>query len=208
MLAQNTDSLVSRNPEEFLLLREMHHRFANTFMVLASTLRRDLAIYSPEYQHSLARYEARMTAFGNLHKLLIVGATSELISVQGYVERLCKALAGAFLEPLGVRTEVVCDTGELPAMRCELIGLVIAELVTNAAKHAFHNHDEGLVCVELFRRTNSWICIVSDNGYAPSVALPGIGSKIIRGLVRSFGGNLSRRSGNDGTTVVVGCPIS
>jgi two-component sensor histidine kinase len=208
MLSLNTDSLVPRNPEEFLLLRETHHRLANTFMVLASALRRDLAICPPDCQHSLVRYEARMIAFGDLHKSLIVGATSEPISVQAYVEHLCKALADALLEPLGVRAKVVCDAGELPAARCELIGLVIAELVTNAAKHAFRNRDQGLVRVEFFKKTDSWLCIVSDNGEAPDKALSGVGSKIIQALVRRLGGNLSRRSGGNGTTVAVSFPIA
>jgi two-component sensor histidine kinase len=207
MLSQDTESLVAQKPEEFLLLREMHHRLANTFTVLTSALR-DLAVHSPAYQHSLARYEARIIAFGNLHKSLIIGATSEPISVQAYVEKLCKALADALLQPLGVRTEVVCDAGELPAMRCELVGLVITELVTNAAKHAFRNRDKGLVRVEVLKKADSWLSIVSDNGDAPGVPFSGVGSKIISRLVQTLGGTLRKCSTNNGTTVIVSFPIS
>jgi two-component sensor histidine kinase len=207
MLSPNTNSLISQNPGELLLLREMHHRLANTFTVLTSALR-DLAIYSPEYQGSLARYEARIIALANLHRSLIVSANNAPVSFQVHVEHLCKALADAMLGPLNVRTEVVCDAGELPAVRCELLGLIIAELVTNAAKHAFSNRDNGLVRVECLKETDSWLCIVSDNGDAVSGTSSGFGSEIIHELVRILGGNLSRWSGIIGTTVVVSCPIS
>jgi two-component sensor histidine kinase len=137
------DRLVLCATDEFLLLREMHHRFANTLTVLTSVLRRELALSaSPELRDSLARCEARIVAFGNLHRCLVVGAANDWISVQYYIEHLCEALSEALLKPLGVRCEVFADAGEFPGERCERLGLVITELVTNAAKHAFHGRNE------------------------------------------------------------------
>ena len=80
---------------------------------------------------------------------------------------------------------------------CERLGLVIAELVTNAAKHAFHGRDDGLVRVELINRINSWVCIVSDNGIGTVMAPLGVGSKILERLVGALDGTLS-----DGPDVV------
>jgi len=54
------------------------------------------------------------------------------------------------------------DAVELPVEQCELLGLVIAELLMNAAKHAFHGRNDGLVRVELFNRPDSWVCVGSD----------------------------------------------
>jgi two-component sensor histidine kinase len=200
------DDFAVTKAEEFLLLREMHHRFANTFMVLTGVLRRDIAVSgSPELLESLARYEARIAAFGNLHRSLMVGAGSGWISVQGYIEGLCNALSEAILKPLGVRCVVIADTGEFPSERCERLGLVIAELVMNAAKHAFHERDDGLVQVEFINRIDSWTCIVSDDGDGTRIASPGAGSEIIKQLVLALGGNVSRKSGRNGTSVVVTC---
>jgi two-component sensor histidine kinase len=199
---------VLHETDEFVLLREMHHRLVNTLTVLTSVLWHEFAQYeSPELRTSLARCEARIVAFGNLHRDLVVGAEHDWISVQNYIEHLCEALSDAVLQPLGIRCEVFADAVEFPTERCELLGLVIAELVTNAAKHAFHGRSGGLVRVALFNRNDSWVCVISDNGVGAEKASMGIGSKILEHLVRALGGNLARRSGRHGTSVTVSCQI-
>jgi two-component sensor histidine kinase len=209
LTAPRLDSLMQRQTDEFLLLREMHHRFGNTLTVLASVLRSEFAqSASPQLQKSIARCEARIVALGNLHRSLMVGAASDWISVQCYVVHLCKALSEAVLKPLGVRCEVVADAGEFPSERCERLGLVITELVMNTAKHAFHERNDGLVRIELINRSNSLVCVVSDNGKGTDMAPPGVGSKILMQLVRSLGGCLVRKSGHNGTSVIVTCPRS
>jgi len=144
-----------------------------------------------------------MIAFGELHRSLLVGARSDWISVPYYVEHLCKALSDALLEPRGVTFEVHVDAGELRSEQCELFGLVIAELVTNAAKHAFCDGVDGIVRVELVRQAHGWLCVVSDNGDGAGAVLPGIGSKIIEQLVQTMGGRIARRSSASGTSIAV-----
>jgi two-component sensor histidine kinase len=206
--APRTDRLVLRESDEFLLLREMHHRLANTLTVLTSMLRREFALSaSPGLRDSLARCEARIVAFGNLHRSLLVGAANDWISVQYYIGHLCGALSEALLKPLGIRCEVSVDAGEFPGERCERLGLVIAELVTNSAKHAFHGRNDRLVRVELINRVDSWVCVVSDNGVGTGIASLGAGSKILKQLVGALGGNLVRKSGRNGTSVIVTCQM-
>jgi two-component sensor histidine kinase len=202
------DGLMLRETDEFLLLREMHHRLANTLTVLASVLQREFAqSASAELRDSLARCEARIIAFSILHRSLVVGTANDWVSVQHYVEHLCQALSEALLEPLGIRCEVSADACELPSERCERLGLVITELVTNAAKHAFHGRDDGLVRVELINRIDSWVCIVSDNGVGTAMAPFGVGSKILKQLVGALSGTIVRKSGRSGTSVVVTCQM-
>jgi two-component sensor histidine kinase len=202
--APQTDRLVLCQSDEFLLLREMHHRIANTLTVLTSVLWHEFTqSESPDLRTFLARCEARIVAFGKLHRALVVGAAHDWISVQNYIEHLCEALSEALLKPLGVRCEVFADAVELPSERCELLGLVIAELVTNAAKHAFHRRSGGSVQVALFNKNDSWVCVVSDNGVGTATASLGVGSKILKQLVRALGGTFVRRSGRSGTSVIV-----
>ncbi|HEX4160373.1 MAG TPA: sensor histidine kinase [Rhizomicrobium sp.] len=205
-LPASQPDLVETEPNEFLLLRETHHRFANTLTVLMSMLRQEFAP-TPALRESISRCEARIAAFGNLHRCLVVGAADEWISAQGYIEHLCGALSDALLRPLGVRCEVVADEGEVPRGRCEQLGLIITELVTNAAKHAFRGRNDGLVRVELINRSDCWVCTVSDNGVGAGAASAGTGSKILEQLVRALGGNLIRKSGRFGTSITVACHI-
>jgi len=159
--------------------------------VLTSMLRRELTPFaSPELRASLDRYETRMAAFSDLHRALTVGAVTELISVRSYIEHLCRTLSEALLEPLGIRCEVHADAGEAAGERCERLGLIIVELVMNAAKYAFQGRNDRLVRIELCERDDSWVCIVSDNGAGTAKASLGVGSKIIKQLVQSMGGDL------------------
>jgi two-component sensor histidine kinase len=200
------DGAIPLGASEFLLLREMNHRFANTLAVLTGVLRRDFNVSaSSSLQESLTRFESRIVAFGNLHRFLMVGAAGDRTSVDCYVENLCKALSAAILGPLGVRCEVSADAGDLPCERCELLGLVIAELVVNAAKHAFDERVDCRIRVEFVRKLDSWLCVVSDNGDGSNVGSPGAGSGIVNQLVRALGGTFATRSGRNGTTAVVSC---
>jgi two-component sensor histidine kinase len=200
------DRLVPRRSDEFFLLREMHHRFANTLMVLMSMLHDEFGL-TPALRDSLNRCEARVLAFAKLHRSLVIGAANRHISVQSYIEALCEALSGALLKPRGIRCDVFADEGELPCQRCEQLGLVIAELVTNAAKHGFHERNKGLVRVELLNKIDSWVCIVSDNGAGASMTSAGVGSEILEQLIQALGGKLVRRTGRYGTSVTVSCKM-
>jgi two-component sensor histidine kinase len=202
---ENADRLRLCDSDEFPLLREMHHRFANTLTMLMSMLEHEFAP-TPALRDRLNRCQARMVAFANLHRCLVIGGANEWISVQDYIQHLCEALSDALLKPLGIRCRGFVDAGELSRERCEQLGLVITELVTNAAKHAFRWRNEGLVRVELVNKSGSWSCIVSDNGVGAETASVGVGSKVLAHLVRALDGNLVRTSGCDGTSVAVSFP--
>ena len=192
--------------DRFLLLREMHHRFANSFAILTGMLRREFGVSMlSKLGKSVDRFEARAAAFGALHRFLTIGAETGWISAQSYIERLCAALAEATLDPLGVRCEVSADAALLPAECCELLGLVIAELVTNSAKHGFRGRDGGLVRIEFLGTAESWTCVVSDNGAGNSLPSIGVGSRILAGLVRALGAELVSKSGPKGTSSAVRC---
>ncbi len=192
--------------ERFFLLREMHHRLANSFTALTAMMRRELRwSTSSNLDESLDRCEARFVAFADLHRFLTVGAGTGWISAQSYVEQLGKALAEALLKPQGLRCEVSADATFLPSEYCELLGLVITELVTNSAKHAFRGRGDGAVRIEFVTAQDTWDCIVSDNGVGAQANSSGVGSKILATLLRALGAALVSESGPRGTTSVVHC---
>jgi two-component sensor histidine kinase len=198
------ERLAHREARESLLLREMHHRMAVTLTLLVGVLWDEFRSNTmPGIRESLARCEARIVAFSRLHRFLLVGAYEGPIAVQKYVDSLCHALSEAVLKPLGVHCEVFVNASFLPAEVCERLGLVIAELVTNAARHAFIGRKDKVVRVELSGTSSSWHCIVSDNGSGVKASAPGVGSRVLEELIRPLGGRLAATSGPDGTSVAV-----
>ena len=153
------------------------------------------------------RLERRIVAFGRLYQLLSDNDDLTQISVETFFENLCGALSEAVLEPAGVRCEAVIESGALPAWQCHRLALMLTELVTNAAKHAFPSKNGALIRIEMVNRDGSWFCTVADNGVGATGPLQGAGSRILEGLARSLGARLHGEAGHGGTCVSIVMPL-
>jgi two-component sensor histidine kinase len=189
-----------------LFLRETHHRMKNTLTLLGAWLRADLmSTASVDLPMAIDGFERRIVAFGRLYDLLSNDSDRGYTSVGDYVGSLSRALAVAILEPKGIRCEATIGDGFLESKRCERLGLIIVELVTNAAKHAFPNRQPGLMRIEAFYRDGFWHCTVKDSGVGARGAR-GVGARIVEDLARSIGGHAVTDLVCDGTTITVVVP--
>jgi len=190
-----------------LLLREAYHRTKNTLALLGAWLRLDLAsAESANFPEAVDQFERRILGFCKLYDLLSNGPEDDVTSVVDYVERLCGALTAAILEPTGLRCEWAIQHGVLASNKCQRLGLIIAELVTSAAKHAFPDHKAGSIRVEAWYLDGFWNCTVEDNGIGMTNSFQGSGGRIVEGLVKSIRGHTVLQSGHDGTRVRVVVP--
>src|SRR5689334_8196202 len=94
----------------------------------------------------------------------------------------------------------------LEAERCWRIGLIVYELIINAAWHAFPRGD-GEVRLELLRTGPFVECRVSDNGSSPPKIRPGYGLKIVDELARSLDGRFEQSLGPRGSRSTVIFPL-
>jgi two-component sensor histidine kinase len=190
-----------------LVNREAHHRMKNTLMLLAASVRRDFKRGNTTELSAVAgRFERRIVAFGELYHLLSGGEDDEAISVASLFEPLCEALSEAILEPAAIRCEASIEDGKLFAAQGHRLGLIVSELVTNAAKHAFPDGEGGLIRVDAFNRDGCWCFTVTDNGCGTTGSLQGTGGRILEGLARSIGAQLHCQSGQCGTRVTIMLP--
>ena len=190
-----------------LFLRETHHRMKNTLTLLGAWLRADFkSTASVDLPAAIDGFEGRIVAFGRLYDLLSNGSDRRYTSIGDYVGSLSRALAVAILEPKGIRCEAAVGYGFLETKRCERLGLIIAELVTNAAKHAFPKQQPGLIRIEAFYRDGFWHCTVKDSGVGTCGARRGVGERIVGDLAQSIGGHVVTESCSDGTAVTVVVP--
>ena len=83
--------------------------------------------------------------------------------------------------------------------------MIVYELVTNAAQHAFGNSN-GQVRVELSRSGKLVECRVVDNGSAPTSVRRGRGLRIVDELVRGLDGRLDQRFGPRGSFSILTFP--
>lgn len=189
-----------------LFLRETHHRMKNMLTLLGAWLRADfMSTASVDLPKAIDRFERRILAFGRLYDLLSKHSDRRYTSVGDYIGSLTLALAAAILEPRGIRCEATIGDGFLESKRCERLGLIIVELVTNAAKHAFPNRQPGLIRIEAFYGDGFWHCTVEDNGVGARGAR-GAGGRIVEDLARSIGGHAVTDLESEGTAITVVVP--
>lgn len=190
-----------------LVLRETHHRMKNTLTLLGATVRRDFMRGGAKgLPGAIDRFERRLVAFGRLYHLLSSDAGPVEMPAGTYFESLSGALSAAMLEPIGVRCEAAIEDGALPSAHCLRLGLLITELVTNAAKHAFPNRNGGLIRVEVQRREQDWCCTVTDNGVGAIGSLQGTGGRVLERLARSIQAEIHVEASPGGTVATIVMP--
>lgn len=192
-----------------LVLRESHHRMKNTLTLLGASVRRDFTrAGTRDVSLAVDRLERRIVAFGRLYQLLSDNDDPSVVAVEPFFENLCGALSEAVLEPAGIRCEAAIESGMLPASQCHRLALMLTELVTNAAKHAFPNKTGALIRIDIANRDCAWFCTVADNGIGATGPLQGTGSRILEGLARSIHAQLHGEAGQGGTRLTIVMPIA
>jgi two-component sensor histidine kinase len=188
-----------------LFLVEFDHRVKNNFTIVTGLLdmQRRRAT-EPATAEALGAALSRVESIGRAHRHLYRSGQPGLVEMREYLGDLCATLSDALLLRGGVVLECNASEGALPRDRAVSIGLVINELVTNAAKHAFSGREAGTISVTFGARPGGWKLTVSDNGSgidakAKPSADGGLGSRLIDAFARQAGGTISVESDRTGT---------
>lgn len=181
-----------------LLLKELDHRTKNNFAMVASLLdmqRRQQV--SEEAQGVLTIAAARVQSFAALHTSLYSGrAFIEEVSMCHYLTSLQDDLQSALFEDERIKITLDCQELMMPRDRALAIGLVMNEIVTNAAKHAFSNADTGLIAIDFAATSeDEWTLTITDDGHGMAESTgdtgSGLGSRLIEAFTRKAGARLN-----------------
>lgn len=189
-----------------LMAREIDHRVSNSLQFVASLLAmqgRSLGLDEAAAASHLQAAANRVAAVVQVHRHFYSEAAAE-VSCIGFLQRLCAELSGI----LGRSVEVRGDGGTEPSDRIQPIGLIVNELVTNAAKHG-----SGLIEITYRSRGDMREVSVCDEGpglppgFDPSAGT-GLGLRVVRSLVRQLRGTVTAgsRSSGHGTCYTVTFP--
>ncbi|HLZ74901.1 sensor histidine kinase [Phenylobacterium sp.] len=191
-------------PDAQLASREANHRFLNTLTALHGLLRNDFGGFvDPAVRDAVSVFSSRIQAFASVHRTLGEDSGQDRVDAAAHLAKLCAELCAAHLAPRGVRCEFRSDPANLPREVCQKLSLIVVELVTNAAKHAFGGRSGGRVSVSLRRAGDGWICQVADNGSGLGGGGAGDGMKLVRGLAQALGGALLVHSDAGGVIVTL-----
>src|SRR5258706_5907700 len=116
----------------------------------------------------------------------------------GFVLRqLCQSISRSRLDCRGIELQFVGRPLEMNSERCWRLSMIISELITNAARHAFGDGG-GKIRVKLSRCGPFIKCRVADDGTAPEKIRPGRGFAIVEGLIASLEGTINQHFGPGG----------
>jgi two-component sensor histidine kinase len=190
-------------PEELLLLHEVNHRILNEFtfiMGVVSVIAR--RSHNEEVKTALARVTKFVQPLVDVHRALEIPEHDARTDAAAYLRSLCLSISRSKLDHLKTRLVLAAAPLQLQSNDCCRLGMIVYELITNAAKHAFPNGG-GEIRVELFRAGAFVECRVLDDGSAATTIQPGRGLKLVRELAKTLAGNVEHEFGTAGSRSIL-----
>jgi len=193
---------------ERILLLELSHRIDNEFasainLVSVAAVRTDNA----EVKTALSNVVELLHRHADVHRALKMPDRDAVMDAAKYLQTLCRSMSRSKLVGVGIKLVLAADPVWLHSARCWHLGMIVYELVTNAARHAFFEGRDGEVLVELAPESGVAKCKVSDNGAAPNGVRAGRGLKIVGHLAKSLGGQVDHSFGTNGSLFTVALPF-
>ncbi len=201
--------------EKEVLLREIHHRVKNNMQVILSLLRMHARKNrDPRLKTVFDDCRGRIEAMSLIHEALYQSDDLVRIDFGAYLLKLCRNLAHVH-DATDKGISVTVDPGfvRLNLDQGVAVGMVIAELVSNAFKHAFSPGETGSVTIGVTTPDPETVELtVADDGKGlpPGVdifASRSLGMRLVAGAVtRELEGRIDvERDGGTRFTIRFGC---
>jgi two-component sensor histidine kinase len=181
--------------EAELLAKEIDHRVMNSLQFVSGllTMQSRLPGASAAAAH-LQLAANRVAAVAQVHRHFYAEGANETSCII-FLRRLCADLEAILNRSIMVRG----DDGNVPTTSIQPIGLIVNELVTNAAKHG-----EGTIDVHFEDEGEAYALIVSDDGrnlppdFDPSAVNKSLGMRVVTSLAKQLKGKLTSGHRPDG----------
>jgi two-component sensor histidine kinase len=185
------------------LIDEISHRVVNEYTEASCALGQAArAARDPRAELALISAATRLRAQAEAHRALQAPLVDGPMDLAEYVGQLCACLARAPLAENGMRLRVSADEIWLDAGSCWRVGLIIAELVRNAARHGLAG-GAGAIWVVVDGAAGRVRCSVCDDGGGTPGVRPGRGRRLVQALAGELGGSVDWRFAPNGCCAVL-----
>lgn len=208
LLKQKNQAIQANLEQKETMMSEIHHRVKNNLQMVSSIL--DLQARELSDTNSIRVIEDslnRINAICLIHQRLYQTDNIRGIKIDSYLKELCNDLIHNFSSKSNAEivTRYAIDTLILDLETAIPIGLISAELVTNACKYAFKNCQRPVLSIELKQENNKLILTIADNGIGKSNqsdAGTSFGTKLIKSLSRKLKAEIKEEVSN-GTRITL-----
>ena len=197
--------------QQKVLMQEINHRVKNSLQLVGSMFNLQARkAKDPALVQALQDAYGRVTAVARVHERLYLSANVGTVDLSAYLKVVCEDLQGVTAE-----NKIVFEAPEPIAMstdRAVLVALLVGELVTNAAKHAYPVHAPGEIDVSLARQGEDGVLVsVRDGGQGLPADFDfkngGLGMTIVDAFVEQSGATLEIRHFPVGTEFRISIPL-
>ncbi|MDB5474565.1 MAG: sensor histidine kinase [Phenylobacterium sp.] len=172
---------------------ELNHRVKNNLAIVSGMVTLQArATRSPEVRSQLETAVDRIQAIADVHASLYRTGRKDEVDFAAYLQDLCDRLRRSVLDPDRVTLRLEAEPTSLPLDKAVAMGVLVNELVTNAAKHAYPPPASGQISVMLSQAGEELVLSVGDSGCGLPAEPPpdGLGMRLVRSLVQQIGGAL------------------
>jgi two-component sensor histidine kinase len=193
ILNKQNELIKTKEQENEILVKELHHRVKNNFQIISSLLyEQQKNTSNQEFNSILSDIKARIMSMALTHEKLYVNenfyllenyAKSLFTDLQTIFRDLNAKLKSSFSEEIRINVD-----NALP------IGLILNELMTNSLKHSCPNNDEMTLSIDVKKGANSIQIAYSDSGNKMTQELydnsTSMGLKLVKRLTKQLQGEI------------------
>lgn len=190
--------------EKDLMMKEIHHRVKNNFMIIQSLLQlQSRHIQDKNALEIFRESQNRVKSMAFVHQRLYQHDNLKKVNFGDYPETLAWDIFRSYaINPTQIKLDIDAEEVMLDIDTAIPLGLILNELISNSLKHAFPNKN-GQLMVKSYLKDNKYKLVVSDNGISIPEGLEyekldSLGLKLIYGLSDQIGGEVKLDT-TDGT---------
>lgn len=191
--------------EKQTLLSEIHHRVKNNLAIVSSLIEMQKWEVDDERANLFSELQSRIKSIALVHEKLYSTSTFSDIELSVYIRELTQMISQSYRSN---QREIAVDY-DLDDMNVDIIsavpiGLICNELINNAFKHAFNNHDDGKIVITLKRKGRDTVLSILDTGGTlpddfSVVDQTSLGMTLIKTLTKQLEGKVEAKSGEKET---------
>jgi two-component sensor histidine kinase len=191
LVRANKDIRVARDRAE-TLLKEVNHRIGNSLQLASSFIAMQArSVKSEAARAALRGTQSRLEAVAHIHRSLYTSDDVTVVELDEYLAGLVEALQGSLAPyPGGPKVTFKAEPLRAPTDRAVSLGVILAELVTNAVKYAYAADSGGEIRVRLLSPgEHRGILVVEDDGQGMKGGAPkgtGLGQRIIDAMAANL----------------------
>lgn len=191
------DELKKSLEEKDLMMKEIHHRVKNNFMIIQSLLQlQSRHINDEDVLEIFKESQNRIKSMAFVHQRLYQHDNLKKINFGDYPETLASDIFKSYVsKPDQIILDIDTEDVALDIDTAIPLGLILNELISNSLKYAFSDGRNGRLMVKSYLKGSKYSLIVSDDGIGLPEGLDykksdSLGLKLIHSLSDQIGADV------------------